>query len=88
MGNNGWNDFMQSKQARMVLNSLVCVICAFYAVSGVKELLTPESSAQFMQVIGPTGYYVVTIARILVCVWVSIAFARMAYKASQESDDE
>ena len=85
---NDWNDFMQSKQARLVLNSFCTIICAFYAVDAVREMLSPERSAMMIEQIGATMYYVITVARALVCIWVSVMFGRMALKTLKEKDED
>ena len=84
--NNG--NFMQSKEAQIVLNVLTAAICAFYAVDGVREMLSPERWAQLVASIGQTPYYILTIARIVVCAWVSIVFCRMAAKLLMAKDDK
>ncbi|MDO5118473.1 MAG: hypothetical protein Q4G41_08080 [Coriobacteriales bacterium] len=85
---NDWNSFMQSRYAQLVLNGFCTIITAFYAVDAVREMLSPERSAVLMQQVGPTMYYVLTVARTLVCVWVSFIFGRMTYKVYLKKDDD
>ena len=82
---NGWNDFMQSKQTRIVMNALCAVICGAYAVGGVMDLVRPEeTSTALIEQIGTMGFTVLTVARIAVCLWVSVVFCRMAIKTIRE----
>ena len=83
---NDWNSFMQSRPARLVLNALCTVICAYYVVDGVREMMSPERSAVLIEQLGPTAYYALTVVRILVCIWVSVVFGRMTWKTFNEQD--
>lgn len=87
MGND-WNSFMQNRLVRFVLHGMCAVICAFYAVDAVREMMSPERSAILMEQIGSTAYYALTIARVLVCIWVAVVFGRTAWKALNEKDAE
>lgn len=84
---NDWSEFMQSKQARLVLHSFCAIICAFYAIDAVREMLSPERSAMMIEQVGATMYYVLTVCRTLVCVWVSVMFGRMTLKTLKEKDE-
>lgn len=88
-GGNNWNSFMQERPTRILLNALCSVICGFYGVGAVVDLVRPGDSAQMlMEQMGTTGYTVMTVARLLVMLWACIAFARSAVKVLQEKDDE
>lgn len=88
MGND-WNSFMRSKAVRLALNGLCAVICGYYAVSAVFDIVSPnEQSQMLVEAMGQTGFMVMTIVRLLVCLWASIAFARLTVKVLQEKDDE
>jgi hypothetical protein len=86
-GGNDWNSFMQSRLARIVLNGVCAVMTASYAIDAVRELLSGGSPMMIEQ-IGTTGYYALTIARLLVCAWVSVVFTRATLKVMREQDDE
>ena len=81
-----WNEIMQSKPARLVLNGICVVITASYAIGGVMELASEPSDTTLLLIerLGTTGYYALTIARIVVCLWVSVAFARMIVRTIKE----
>ena len=85
MGND-WNEFMQSKQVRVVLYGVCTCFCAFHAVGAINDLRFPEGSAQLIEAMGSTGFYAMTVVRLLVMLWATIAFARMAIKALREGD--
>lgn len=89
MANNGndWNSFMQSRQARLILNGFCTLICAWYAVDAVREMIS-GGSPMLIEQVGSTAYYALTVGRALVCVWVSIVFGRMTYKVLTEKDDK
>ena len=86
---NDWYNFMQSKPVRIVFNSMCAVICAFYAVGAVGDVLRPDDSAHMlMESMGQTGFYALTAARFVVCVWVAITFVRMTIKTIRGDDGE
>ena len=84
---NDWNSFMQTKQARMTLYGISVFFCLYYAVDALMELMSPERSATMMQMVGPTGYYAMTIARFVVLLVTGIAFGRMVYKTYASEDE-
>jgi hypothetical protein len=84
---NDWNSFMQQKTTRVLLNALVACMTAFYAIDAVRELITPTETALIMiEQIGRPAYLTLTIARLLVCIWVSVTFARLVIKTLKEED--
>lgn len=83
--NNGWNSFMQSKQTQVALYSICVAFCLYYAIDGVLELMSPERSANMINIMGAPGYYAMTIIRAIVLIATAIAFGRIAYKRSQDS---
>lgn len=87
MAQNGGGNFMQTRMGKVVMYGIVVVVCTFYSIDGIMEMLSPERVAYMSQVIGEPGYYAITIARVAVLIWVVIAFARMAIKAFREPDD-
>jgi hypothetical protein len=80
----GSNSFMESREGRMIMYGVVCIICAFYTVEAVRELLHPGLYEAFREQIGDLWYTVFTVARGLATGWASVAFGRMAYKAYAE----
>ncbi len=89
MSNNGssWNDFIQSREARLVMYAFCSLMCAGYAVDAVREMLTPERAAQLMDQVGATTYYLLTVTRALACAWGAVAFGRMSFQLYREKDD-
>jgi hypothetical protein len=87
-GNNGggWNSFMQSRQAQVVLYGICVFFCVYYAVDGVLEMLSPERSAQMMSATGETGYYALTIVRCVVLLITGGAFGRIVLKTLRDGD--
>ena len=85
---NGWNSFMQTKEAQMVLYSICVLFCVFYAVDGVMEMMSPERSALMMSNIGQPGYYALTITRVVVLLITGFAFGRVVYKIYKGKDKE
>ncbi len=86
MGND-WNEFMQSKTVRTVLYAICTLFCAYYAVMAVFDIVSPsEASLTLIESMGTTGYYIMTVIRMLVCAWASVSFARAAYKAFGERE--
>ncbi|MBQ9005270.1 MAG: hypothetical protein IJ092_02730 [Atopobiaceae bacterium] len=85
--NNGWNSFMQSKQARIILNGFCAAICAVYTFDAVRELLS-GGNAMLIEQIGQGPYTALTVVRGLVCAWVAFVFGRMTYKTFMEKDDD
>ena len=84
---NDWNSFMQQKTTRVLLNALVACITAFYAIDAARELMTPSETGLIMiEQIGQPAYLALTVARLAVCVWVSVTFARLVIKTLQEED--
>lgn len=82
---NDWNRFIQSKPVQLALNGFCAVICGYYAVGAVMDLVSPgEQALMLMEALGTTGYYALTVARMLVCLWVAIVFARMTVKVLQD----
>lgn len=75
---------MQSREARIVLYGICTVFCFYHSVSAVVDLLHPETSAQLIEAMGSTGFYAMTVVRLIALVWAGVAFGRMAYKAFQE----
>ena len=85
MAQGDWNSFMQDKPTRVLLNALVAVICAFYAVDAVRELISPnDTSLMLIEQMGRPGYLALTVARLVVCVWVTISFVRQIVKIIKE----
>lgn len=85
--NDDWYRFMQSKPVRVALNTMCAVITGSYAVGAVMDLVSPGDQAQMlMESLGTTGFYAITVARMLVCLWVAIVFARMTLKVFQDKD--
>lgn len=87
LGNgDNWNEIMQSKVARLVLNGICVVVTGYYAIGGMVELATPpsESTQMLVDQLGTTAYFALTIARIIVCLWVCIAFLRMIARTIRE----
>lgn len=84
---NNWNDFMQSKPVRMALNALCSVICGYYAIGAVFDLVRPsETSLMLIEQMGTYGYYALTVVRMVVCLWVAVVFARMTVKTFHEEE--
>ena len=83
-----WNSFLQGREARLLLDGLCVVICVFYAVGAVRELMHPEQSVALIEVMGATAYIAMTALRMIVCLATAIAFARMAVKVWHEDDDD
>lgn len=84
---NNWNDFMQSKPVRIMLNAFCAVICGYYAVGAVFDLVRPsETSLMLIEQVGTLGYYALTVARLVVCLWVAVVFARMTVKTIREEE--
>ena len=80
-----WNSFMQSKPVRIFLYGLCTVCCAFYAFGAVMDLVSPGDSAVMLaQAMGQTGFTVMTVVRLLVCLWAAFAFGRLTFKIFQE----
>ena len=76
-----WNEFMQSKPVRIAFDCLCAAICGFYAVGAVIDLVRPNETAQMLiESVGTMGFYALTVARGVVCVWVSITFVRQTLK--------
>ena len=82
-----WNSFMQSRLVRVVLYSICAAFGFFYALAAVPELLHPERQAAYVEAVGTTAFYAITVVRMLVMVWVGVMFARMALKAFQDKDE-
>lgn len=82
----GWNSFMQSTEAQVVLYGIVVAFCAYYAIDGVRELMDPERAAPYVEVMGQTTYYVVTVARVLMCLVTGGAFARMMMRMAHKDE--
>lgn len=85
--NNGWDSFMQRKQTRMALYGICVFFCLYYAVDGIMEMMSPERSALMMTNIGETGYYALTIARIVVLLITGVAFGRIVLKTYKEPEE-
>lgn len=85
-GNNGWNSFMQSRQARLILNGFCAIICAVYAADAAREILS-GGNAMLIEQVGQVAYVALTAIRGLVCAWVSVVFGRMTYKTFMEKDE-
>ncbi|MDO4798850.1 MAG: hypothetical protein Q4A01_12625 [Coriobacteriales bacterium] len=79
-----WNSFMQEKRTQVVLYGICVFFCLFYAIDGVRELLTPERVEQMVAIMGAPGYYAMTIVRTVVLLITAVAFGRIAYKAYKE----
>lgn len=80
-----WNRFMQSKPVRLAMNGLCAGICAYYAIGAVFDLVRPgEQALMLIEAMGTTGFYALTIVRMLVCLWVTVVFARMTIKVFQD----
>lgn len=86
-GNNGWSEFMQSREVQLFMYGAVVVFCVYYAVDAVRELMTPERSAVLMEAMGSTAYYVVTILRAIVCLGTGVAFARIALRIFRDKQE-
>ena len=86
-GGNDWNSFMQSRLARIVLNGVCAVMTASYAIDGGRGVLS-GGSAMVGGRGGTSGGYALSIARLRVCVWVSVVFTRATLKVMREQDDE
>lgn len=85
---NNWNSFMQEKPTRILLNALCSVICGYYGVGAIVDLVRPNENAQMLaEQIGQTGYLVLTVLRLLAMLWATVAFARAAVKILQEKDE-
>lgn len=83
----GWNSFMQSREAQLAMYGVVVVFCVYYAVDAVRELMSPERSAALMEAMGATAYYVVTVLRAVVCLGTGVAFARMAARIFRDRQE-
>lgn len=84
MANGG--GFMGNWEARAIMYGICALFGALYAVDAVREVLSPERSAQMIEMVGTAGYYALTGVRCLVCAWVAVSFGRMAWKAFTERD--
>lgn len=84
-GNNGgWNSFIQSREVQIALYGVVVVFCVYYAIDAVIELMDPARSAMLIEAMGQTTYYIVTIARAVVCLGTGVAFARMTLRIARD----
>jgi len=86
MANKSGNWFSDNWEAQLLMYGICTAFSAFYVVDAVRELLSPQNSAAIIESIGTTGFYALTIIRLVVCAWAAIAFARMAWKVFQERD--
>ncbi len=85
---NDWNSFMQSKRMRVLLYGLCTVFCGYYSLGAVMDLVSPGDSARMLaESMGQLGYVVMTVLRLLACLWAAIAFARLALAAAREDDE-
>ncbi len=89
-GGGGWNSFMQSREAQLVLYSICVFFCLYYAVDGIMEMMSPERSALMIANIGQGGYMALTITRTVVLAITAVAFGRIVYKIYKhgKKDDE
>ena len=88
MGND-WNSFMQSKPARLVLNAICAVFCGYYAIAAVFDIVSPNEQAQVLiNTMGQMGFTIMTVVRLLVCLWGAVAFGRLTVKVLQEKDEK
>lgn len=79
MGND-WNSFMQRKSVQVALYGICTIFCLAYAVDGIRELISPDSSAALIESIGTTAFYALTITRSVILLITTVAFARITYK--------
>ena len=82
-----WNNFMQSRPVRIVLYTVCTCCCVFYAAGAVSDLLHPENSTMLIETMGSTGFYVMTVVRLVVMAWVAFAFGRLVAKAIRGDDE-
>lgn len=82
-----WNSFMQTKTVRMAMYAIPVFFCVYYAIDSVLEMMSPERSANMINMMGAPGYYAMTIIRCVVLAATGIAFGRMAYKTMSEEDE-
>lgn len=83
-----WNSFIQSKPVQVFLYGFCSVCCAFYSVGAVVDLVRPDDSTQLLiETMGQQGFVIMTVVRLLVCLWAAVAFARMTVKALQSKDE-
>lgn len=84
---NDWNDFVQSKPVRLIMNAICAIACGFYGISAVVDLVRPNEQAfLLMETTGTTAFYALTVARMVVCLWVAVVFVRAIIKVLQEED--
>ena len=83
---NSWNNFMQTKQARIAMYGICVAFSVFYAIDAVMELMDPVRSAQYIETLGTTTFYLMDGGRALVCAITAIAFARILHKTMNEPD--
>ena len=77
---------MQTKNTRLAMYGICVFFCVYYAVDALLEMMSPERSAYMMQATGPTMYYVITVARVIVLLATGGAFGRMWFKVFKEEE--
>lgn len=86
MGND-WNSFIQSRPVRIFLYGLCTVCCLYYSFGAVMDLVSPaESAAMLIESMGKTGFVIMTVVRLLVCLWAAVSFGRLTFKIIKEKN--
>ena len=84
MGND-WNEFMQSRPVRIFLYALCTACCLYYSFGAVMDIVSPgDSAAMLIASMGQAGFMVMTVIRLLVCLWAAFSFGRMTLKAIKD----
>lgn len=86
-GNNR-NSFMGSPEAQVAMYLICIAFCVFYAVGGIRELMSIDPSSPLVQSIGESGYVALTVCRVVVLLITGGAFARVAYKVHRKKYDD
>lgn len=82
-----WMKFWQGRNVRIILYALCTVICGYYGIGAIMDIVSPgEAMKSLIDTIGMGGFYAVTGLRFLACAWACVSFARMAYKTYKEQD--
>ena len=81
-----WNSFIQSKSVQVAMYSICVLLCVYYAIDSIREMMSPEQSAALIENIGEMSYYALAIVRCVVLAITAAAFARIVYKTIRRND--
>lgn len=71
---------MQSRTTQVVLYGLCVLFCVGYAIDGVADLVFSDRSVAYVATLGQTGFTIMTVTRVVVCVVTGLAFGRLIVK--------